>query len=257
MLWTLHNRAGEALRTDSILRDEHAVRIHRSIAYDYERSFGKPDASHAVRSLLFDRAIKQWMAEHPGGSVVELGCGLETQFQRLDDGQIRWYCVDLPGSIAIRERFLPPTERCMHIAASVLDLSWMDGIATANGVFVSAQGLLMYFEPAKVQGLIQAICGRFPGVELMFDTIPRWFSKMTLSGFRRTRHYTAPPMPWGVNPNEIQALLRSWSPAIATVELVRLEYPRGIPALLLPVLSGTPVLRELLPSVVRVRTAAA
>lgn len=100
MLWTLHNRASEAARPDAILRDEAAVRIYRSIPYDYERSFGKPDGSHAARSRIFDDALRPWLAEHPGATVVELGAGLETQFRRVDDGSVRWLCVDVPEALA-------------------------------------------------------------------------------------------------------------------------------------------------------------
>ncbi|MDI1431347.1 hypothetical protein QHF89_17765 [Polyangium sorediatum] len=57
MLWTLHNRASEAKRPDAILRDPDAIRIYESVRYDFERSFGKPDGSHAMRSRCEFRAI--------------------------------------------------------------------------------------------------------------------------------------------------------------------------------------------------------
>jgi O-methyltransferase involved in polyketide biosynthesis len=107
MLWTLHNRASEAMRPDGILRDEEAVRVYRSIDYDYVRSFGRADGSHAARSRIFDDVVRAWMARHRGGTVVELACGLETQFTRIDDGEVRWLAVDVPEAIAVRERFLP------------------------------------------------------------------------------------------------------------------------------------------------------
>lgn len=176
MLWTLHNRASEAMRADAWLQDPDAVRIYQSLQYDYLRSFGHPDSSHAIRSLVFDQALQPWLQAHPGGTVVELACGLETQFQRCDDGQVRWLCVDVPESIAVRERFLAPSERCRHLGKSALDLSWMDHVDGSRGVFVTAQGLLMYFEEAQVKTLLAAIIARFPGVELMFDTIPLVFA---------------------------------------------------------------------------------
>ncbi len=77
MLWTLHNRASGALRADGWLRDAEAVRVYRAIPCDYEHRFGWPDASHAVRSLMFDEVVREWMAAHPGGTVVELGAVTE------------------------------------------------------------------------------------------------------------------------------------------------------------------------------------
>ncbi|WP_200348746.1 class I SAM-dependent methyltransferase [Halochromatium glycolicum] len=80
------------------------------------------------------------MAAHPGGTVVELGCGLETQFQRIDDGRVHWLCVDVPQAIAVRERFLPPSERCRHLAMSALDPAWTDHLPASAPLFVTAQG---------------------------------------------------------------------------------------------------------------------
>lgn len=255
MLWTLHNRASEALRTDAWLRDPEAVRIYRAIAYDYERSFGRPDASHAVRSQIFDEAVRPWMAAHPGGTVVELGCGLETQFQRLDDGCVRWLCVDVPEAIEIRERFLAPGGRCRHLRRSALDPAWMDEVDPGRGVFVTAQGLLMYFEEYETRALLTAILDRFPGVDIMFDTIPRWFSRKTLTGLWKTRHYRTPPMPWGVNRDEIEPLLHDWSPRVRSVNNMPYRRLRSFPACLFPWLMRLPGLGKFAPAIVHVRSA--
>lgn len=255
LLWTLYNRAQEAMRPDALLRDPDAVRIYRSIPYDYARSFGKPDGSHALRSRMFDDAIKPWMAAHPGGMVVELGCGLETQFQRCDDGQVRWLCVDVPETIAVRERFLPPTERCQHWPGSALDLSWLDAVDVSRGVFVTAAGLLMYFEEAQVRDLLGAIDGRLRGAHLMFDAIPPFFSRKTVAGFYKTPHYRTPPMPWGISRRMIASMLKAWMPHAERIQTVPYGFYRGVAGRILPVFSRTPGLRNLLPSVVRVQRA--
>jgi O-methyltransferase involved in polyketide biosynthesis len=245
MLWTLYNRAAEARRPDGILRDPDCVRIFEAIPYDFARSFGNPDTSHPMRSRLFDIAVIAWLATHPGGTVVELGAGLETQFPRVDDGRVNWLCVDVPEAIATRQRFLPATGRCRHIARSALDLSWLDEVDGSRGVFISVQGLLMYFEEADVRRLFTAIVQRFPGVELMFDIIPPWFSKLTLKGFRKTKHYRAPPMPWGVRRDDIAPLLQSWSRRVASVHVVSYGAARGFSAILLKIFSHIPGLRNI------------
>ncbi|MGC4029967.1 MAG: class I SAM-dependent methyltransferase [Steroidobacteraceae bacterium] len=255
MLWTLHNRASEARRADTYLRDPDCVRIYEAIDYDYLRSFGRPDDSHPMRSKVFDAAVKPWMKAHPGGTVVELAAGLETQFQRCDDGQVRWLCVDVPDAIAVRERFLQPTERCRHLAKSALDLSWMDEVDASRGVFVTAQGLLMYFDEADVRQLLVAILERFPGVEIMFDVIPPWFSRKTLTGqgYGKTRYYTAPRMPWGVSRGQVEPLLRSWSDRIWKVSVRPYGFARGAGVLLLKVCPIVPILRNMPPCIVHLR----
>ncbi|THF58626.1 class I SAM-dependent methyltransferase [Pseudothauera rhizosphaerae] len=253
MLWTLHNRASESLRPDAMLRDPEAERIYRAIPYDYRQSFGPADSSHAVRSLMFDEAVAAWMQAHPGGSVVELGCGLETQFQRIDDGRVRWLCVDVPEAIEVRERFLPAGERCRHVRCSALDPAWMDEIP-AGEVFVTAQGLLMYFDESTVRGLTVALVERFPGVEFMFDTIPVWFSRKTVQGYWRTPHYKAPPMPWGIALHDAPATLRGWSPAIEEVRAMPYRNFRVGPGRYMSVFARIPMLRAFMPGIVRLRS---
>lgn len=255
MLWTLHNRANEAKRADTLLHDPDAVRIYESIDYDYVRSFGKPDTSHPMRSRVFDDAVRPWLSTHPGGTVVELAAGLETQFQRCDDGEVHWVCVDVPEAIDVRARFLPETPRCRYVRKSALDRSWFDAVDASRGVFVTAQGLFMYFEESEVRSLIAAMAERFPGIEIMFDAIPRWFSKKTMKGYGKTAHYQAPPMPWGVNRDEIAPLLRRWSPRIESVTEVPYGTMRGPTGWFLRVFGDAPVLRNMPPTIVRVRTA--
>jgi O-methyltransferase involved in polyketide biosynthesis len=194
------------------------------------------------------------MAAHPGGVVVELAAGLETQFQRCDDGRVQWLCADLPEGIAVRQRFLPPSQRCRYIESSALDFAWFDQVDPARGVFVTAQGLLMYFTQEDVRRLVVALAERFPGVEMMFDTIPRWFSRKTVKGYSRTRHYKTPPMPWGIGRSEIAPLLRSWTPRIASVTTQPYGFARG-PGRALMWLCRLPTpFRNLSPAIVHLTT---
>ena len=253
MLFTLYNRAAEARRPDAFLRDSECLRIYDAIDYDFERNFGKPDTSHPMRSRLFDDAIRPWMAANPGGTVVELGAGLETQFSRIDDGKVQWLCIDLPDTIAVRERFLPPTSRCRHVVSSALDRQWLDEIDASRGVFVSAQGLFMYFHQEQVRQLVVRLFARFPGVDLMFDTIPRWLSKKSLNrGFSKTPHYTAPPMPWGIGRNELGPLLRGWSPHVRDVRTQPYGFWRGPGLVLLWLSTRLPWLRNIVPAIAHV-----
>ncbi|NVI99384.1 class I SAM-dependent methyltransferase [Myxococcus sp. AM009] len=255
MLWTLHCRAGEAKRPDGVLKDAEALRIYGAIDYDFEKSFGRAEPSLAIRAVAMDRCIRAWLATHPDGFVVSLGEGLETQAQRLDNGQLRWLSVDLPEAVAIRERFLTPNERLMHFPVSALDRAWMDRVDASKGVFIVAQGLFMYFEEDDVRRLIVDIAERFPGAELLFDTIPRWFSRCTLKGLRRTRAYQVPPMPWGINRDVLEATLRRWAPRIRQVELKPYSFPRGFFRYGYSGLNMLPWVKERLPALVHVRFA--
>jgi O-methyltransferase involved in polyketide biosynthesis len=255
MLWSLYNRASEAKRPDSALVDPESVRIQSAIKYDFAGHFGVPLGSLAARAIEIDRTLRSWLDRHPEGIIVSLGEGLETQSRRVDNGRMRWLTVDLPDAIRLRERFLAPTHRFRHIAASALDPVWMDAVDPSSGVFIVAQGLLMYLAPERVRQLFASIADRFPGSELVFDTIPRWFSDLTLLGLNQTATYRLPPMPWGINRDEVEQTLRSWHPRVATVAFLSYRSPRGLPRLFAGITDQLPVARHRVPGLVYVTIA--
>lgn len=223
-LWTLRNRASEAARPDALIHDPWAVRLSDSIDHPYERAFGKPSQSHPLRALCFDQVMREFLAEHTAATVVCLGEGLETGFWRVADPGVRWVSVDLPEIIALREQLLPTEPQVRNVACSALDRSWMDAVEPTADVLISAQGLLMYFHPADAFALITDCARRFPGGQMIFDTIPPWLSRRTLRGWRRSPTYTTPPMPFGITVPQL-AQLPQRLPAIAT--LTDLPIPRG------------------------------
>ncbi|MDE1146589.1 MAG: class I SAM-dependent methyltransferase [Azospirillaceae bacterium] len=252
MLWTLHNRAAEAMRPNASFHDPEAVRIYQALAYDYERHFGRADGSHAMRAAAIDALLRRWLESHPDGTVVSLGEGLETQVRRVDNGRLTWLTVDLPEGIALRDHFLPPTERTRHIAADARDPAWMDQVDPSRGVHIVAQGLFMYLKEDDVRQLVTTLAQRFPGAELVFDTIPAWLSRLTLRGLNRTAHYQLPPMPWGIDGDDVVRTLGAWSPHLAMIETLEYRMPRGLPRLMDTLFRLTPPLRHKLPGLTRV-----
>jgi len=255
MLWTLHNRASEASRDDGILRDPDAVRIYRALDYDYEKSFGPPDPTNAVRSAMFDAELREFLSHHPNGVICNLAEGLETQRFRVSGDEALWLSVDLPEAIAIREHFISPDDKHRHVALSALDCAWFDEVPENRPVYITAQGLLMYLREEQVRLLFQDLAKRFPGAWFTFDTIPRWFSRKTVErGWKRTAHYTMPKMPWGINRHQIAPTLRAWVPTLDEVtELRWWRFPRGMGRWLFPLMFATPILNRHTPVITRVR----
>ena len=256
MLWTLHNRASEAGREKPYLHDPDAVRIYRAIEYDYERSFGPAEPSHAVRSAMFDAELREFVARYPSGVIVNLGEGLETQRYRVDAAAAHWVSVDVPEAMTVRERFIQPDDRHRHVARSVLDFVWMDEIPKDRPTYITGQGLLMYFSEAEVRSLFVTLSTCCPGAWFAFDTIPVWLSQKTTSdnGWRKTKYYRAPAMPWGINKNRIAPTLKLWVPTLTEVTDLRWwTFPRGLGRWVFPVVTSTPLLRRYTPAVTRIR----
>jgi O-methyltransferase involved in polyketide biosynthesis len=255
MLWTLYNRAVEAKRPDRVLEDPESVRIYDALDYDFARSFGDPDGAHPMRALESDRLLRAWMATHPGGTVVSLGEGLDTQALRVDDGKVQWRTVDLPEAIGVRSRFIPETDRRKHVGRSALDRAWMSEVGPTQGGFVIAQGLFMYFTEAEVRSLLLELAERFAGGEIFFDVIPRVFSEQTMKGARRTPHYKLPAMPWGIDINQLEPFLRGASPRIKEITLIPYRLPRGPLKALLAFMGVLPKLKHMRPTMVHARFA--
>ena len=57
--------------------------------------------------------------------------------------------------MALRAQLLPCDDRITELAQSALDPSWMDQVETEHGVFITAEGLLMYLNPDDALGLIR------------------------------------------------------------------------------------------------------
>jgi O-methyltransferase involved in polyketide biosynthesis len=211
-LWTLHNRGTEAKRSDGVIRDPWAVTLLDAIDYDY-RKFGKPNQSHGLRARAFDASAIDYLTAHPKASVVALAEGLQTSFWRLARAgvadELTWYSIDLEPVMELRRKLLPRNDRIVELAQSALDRSWMDQVNTENGVFITAEGLLMYLEPEESLNLIADCAARFPGGQMMFDSIPHWFSRRTLTGLRLSDRYITPAMPFAMTADEGLALAGS------------------------------------------------
>jgi O-methyltransferase involved in polyketide biosynthesis len=173
MLITLYTRALESQRVDGLIRDEKAVEIVKSVDYDWERlrMHGHDEVAVIMREREFDRFARQFMTRHPDGIVVHIGCGLDTRFDRLDNGQVEWYDLDLPDVIELRKNLIgEDNSRCHLIGRSVFDYGWMDMIQSRpRPVLFMAEGVFPYFEESQLISLFLKLCQRFPGCEVVCD----------------------------------------------------------------------------------------
>jgi O-methyltransferase involved in polyketide biosynthesis len=251
-LWTLYHRAVEARRPDAVLDDPTAVELVERIEYPFEERFGAGRLGQwqALRAACFDREVRRFLSTHPGGTVVALGEGLETQFWRVDDGRVRWLTVDVPEIVELRGRLVPESPRVDALACSALDTRWLDGVDASRGTLVTAQGLLMYLERDAVHRLLGTIAARLPGQALVFDVVPRWLSERSRSGALATGGYEAPPWLWGLDRAERRRLAAL--PGIACLRQLTLPRGRGVAhGALLPLAGRLPGVRALLLSVLR------
>ncbi len=177
LLMPLYIRANESLRPDALIRDEQAMALVRQLgaAPDWFQKM-KVDEEDRVAVVLrnreFDRWTRDFLAQNPNAAVIHFGCGLDSRFQRVDNGQVEWYDLDLPEVIELRRKLLGGEGGRYHLlGCSALDPSWMDTVSLhlPRPFLFVAEGVLMYLEESQVKWLVLELKGRFPGAELIFD----------------------------------------------------------------------------------------
>jgi O-methyltransferase involved in polyketide biosynthesis len=227
-LLTLQVRANEARRPDSIIEDPMAIQLADSIDYDWGKFGFSRRQDMALRALAFDRATRRYLLDHPAATVVALAEGLQTSFYRLDAAgigdQFHWLTVDLPPMIELRRKLLPASERIRLCAQSALEFNWMDEVDGTHGVFITAEGLMMYLQPDEALALIAACAKRFPGGQMMFDLPPAGLAALHRRGVPTSLRYRVPPMPFTLSVSEAAKLVNT-VPGIRAVH--DLPYPEG------------------------------
>jgi len=111
LLIPLFGRAKEFEKEHPLIKDKYAHEIVGKLDYDFKAGFEKMPMQFlintAIRAYHLDTALLKVMAEHPDATIISIGSGLDTTFQRIDNGKIFWYDLDLPDSMELRRKLIP------------------------------------------------------------------------------------------------------------------------------------------------------
>lgn len=223
LLLPLWGRAVETRKKKPRLVDETAVKIIESIDYDFSTIAQNINEisryAWIARSLHIDRTIGRFLMRHPKAAIVNIGCGLDTTFERTDNGALYWYDLDLPDVISLRRKFLCESERRKFIARSFLDDSWFQEIATKDNLLCIAAGVFYYFEEEQMKNFFIGVACAFPGSEILFDAASPFGVKVANQKVIKAGGMDESSiLRWGIDKIE---RIRSWDDRIQIIE----EYP--------------------------------
>ena len=205
MLQTVYARAKES-GGRGVIHDAKAEELIEKLDYD----FSLADKDTAMRSgviartIVLDRLTKAWLASHPGAAVVNIACGLDTRCYRVR-GYAHWYNLDLPETMAVREKLLPEGGAISQIAMSAMD-DWGGEISEQNApVLIVIEGLTMYLNAKDVQQIFAVISSRFEKATVFVETM----NPMIVRRFReKSIEASHAKFTWGVkNGSALAALL--------------------------------------------------
>ena len=195
-LLTLYCHAIETQSRDPILTDPKSVeitnaldevlsksdnRLHKILV---RRKIKKPLVTHiAIRAKRYDEYVLEFLKRNPEGVVVNIGCGLDYRFPRVDNGSAFFYDLDLQEVIDIKKQFVEESERYRMIASSVFDYDWFSKVSGHIGPFLfMAEGVFMYLPPDDVKTLVLKLQKGFPGSELVCEVVNSFWLKKHLNG---------------------------------------------------------------------------
>ncbi len=199
LLIPLCYRAMETQRPDALIKDEKAVELIKRLSSDGPIPYGADwlkqtpmaRANKVLRMMLtrqMDRYARDFLDRQPEAVVVHIGCGLDSRFDRLDNGRVEWYDLDIPDVIALRRKLIGDEGGRYHLlSCSVFDSAWLNVVRAQRGrpILFLAEGVFMYFEEAQVKSLVLRLRDHFPGAELAFDAwrpFEIWLGNFVLGG---------------------------------------------------------------------------
>lgn len=174
---------GKAIMSkEGFFEDKTAEKIVSSLDYD----FGKIDTSKklaiymTMRAMQYDRLAEDFIKQNPNGTIIQLGCGLDSRCNRVKAKYKIWYDVDFADVIEIRSQYYPISEKYKMIGSSVTDFGWLDKIKhSEDNVLILAEGLSMYLTENDMRNLIEQFKSHFRKSVFIFDAYSSTALKMS------------------------------------------------------------------------------
>lgn len=188
-------RASETARKKARIQDNKAVEIMRSLQIN-PKNLDKILTHECVvaRTIMFDETVKKYIEKYPNAVCINMGCGMDNRFSRIDNGKIEWFNVDLPDSIEVRRKVYAESEREHMIPGSILDEAWCESIPDNRPTIIVAEGLFMYFSQEQVKQILDIISDKFKYGYLIVELMNQSVMKENM---HETVKYTDARFGWG------------------------------------------------------------
>ncbi|WP_434360796.1 class I SAM-dependent methyltransferase [Parasalinivibrio latis] len=117
-----------------------------------------------------DTVVKKFLKRHPSGWVLNVGCGLDTRFFRLDNGRCRWLELDTSENLLWREKLFHRSERYQMRCGSVYELGWLQELPMRDGepLIVVCELALLSCSMEQLTAFLRSVGRRFRQFESCF-----------------------------------------------------------------------------------------
>lgn len=174
LLITLYSRANLS-RQNIIIKDEKAEEIIQLAGYNQKKL--KLKKSHqiflTIRAKLIDDYTQEFINKHNGNcTVIQVACGLDSRYLRINNPNVKWYDLDLYGTIELRKKFYKQTSNYKMIASNVCNFTWVDKLDPLDRkkpTLIIAEGLFMYLSKEDNIHVFSSLGKYFKNVDIVFD----------------------------------------------------------------------------------------
>jgi len=133
----------------------------------------------ALRARKYDSIINDFISKNPSSTVVNLGCGFDTRYWRIDNKKCEYIELDLPEIVEIKKEILKDRLSYELIGCSVLDTSWIDRVTSKGNrnFLLIAEGLFMYLPKADVINLFKTFSERFYHSQIVLEVVTEKYTR--------------------------------------------------------------------------------
>jgi len=133
----------------------------------------------AIRARKYDAIINDFISKNPSSRVINLGCGFDTRYWRIDHKQCEYLELDLPEIVEMKKEILKGHLSYELMACSVLDPSWIDRVTSQGNrnFLLIAEGLLMYLPKVEVVNLFKTFSERFYHSQMVLEVVTEKYTR--------------------------------------------------------------------------------
>lgn len=175
MLLTLFAKAQHSQKKNHRFYDQKAIDVISQIDYDFTVADKDRFMKYGVisRTIVLDEMVSDYIDKHPHATIVNIASGMDTRFNRLDNGLIRWYNVDLENSANFRLQYIKDTQRVTTLAYSAMDSGWASEIKIeSENVLFIIEGLSMYLTEKDNRDILKIISDNFRRCTVFVEIMP-------------------------------------------------------------------------------------
>jgi methyltransferase (TIGR00027 family) len=132
-----------------------------------------------IRARKYDTLANDFILKNPLCTVINLGCGFDTRYWRINNKKCKYIELDLPDVVKLKKEILKEQLNYELISCSVLDKTWIDKVTKRGNknFLLIAEGLFMYLPKSDVMTLFKTLSERFDHSQIVLEVVTEKYTK--------------------------------------------------------------------------------